>query len=256
MSFSDQLTAAIAAVRTYAQIDNLSRELWAAYAAGLIADDDAQAATELLHARRRSLRDDPRPPVRKAFAAPPKRRPPPRSPDRAKSLARRRACATSGEVPSKIACQFTQGETAALAVIAGECRERGACTLPIDAIAAIAGTSRSVVKRALGEAKALGLITVTERPRPGQKHLPNVVKIVSLEWRTWIDRGPKRDRLGNQRSNKGPATRGPAGKRLSERGSFERSPLRPDSPPPVERNDRLEAVLACFKANVRARAAR
>lgn len=225
MSFSDQLTAAIAAVRTYAQIDNLSRELWAAYAAGLIADDDAQAATELLHARRRSLRDDPRPPVRKAFAAPPKRRPPPRSPDRAKSLARRRACATSGAVPSKIACQFTQGETAALAVIAGECSERGACTLPIDAIAALAGTSRSVVKRALREAKALGLITVTERPRPGQKHLPNVVKIVSPEWRTWIDRGSKRDRLGNQISNKGPATCEPAGKKLNERGTFKRPPF-------------------------------
>ncbi len=243
MSFSAQLSAAIAAVKTSAQIDNLSRELWAAYAAGLLDDDAAQAATELLHARRRSLRGDPRPQARKAFCAPPKRRAAPRSPDRAKSIARRRACATSGAVPSRIACQFTTGETAVLAVIAGEVRERGACSLPIDALGALSGTSRSVVKRALREAKALGIITVTERPRPGQKHLPNVVKIVSPEWRAW-DRGPARDRLGNSTCKKGPAERESTGKGLSERRIFEAPPSRPYSRASEGRCERLDAALA------------
>ncbi len=212
VSFSEQLSAAIAAVKTFQQVENLSREIIAAWGARLLDDDATEAAQQALAARKRSLMDDPRPAVRKAFKAPPRHRVP-RSPDRAKSLARRRACATSGAVPSRIACRFTTAETAVLAVIAGEVGQRGACILPIDAVAALAGTSRSVVKRALREAKALGLITVTERPRPGMKHLPNVVKIISPDWRAWIDRGPKRDRHENHILNKaqGPENRGSLG---------------------------------------------
>ena len=43
--FTDQLTRAIATARA-PQLDHLSAELWKAYAAGALSDDDAQAAAE------------------------------------------------------------------------------------------------------------------------------------------------------------------------------------------------------------------
>jgi hypothetical protein len=49
--FTDQLTRAIAAART-PQLDHLSAELWKAYAAGALSDDDAQAAAEAIHERK------------------------------------------------------------------------------------------------------------------------------------------------------------------------------------------------------------
>jgi DNA-binding MurR/RpiR family transcriptional regulator len=48
-----------------------------------------------------------------------------------------------------IAASFTPGEQAALAVVAREVQARQVCVLPIDAIAALAGVSRSTVKNAL-----------------------------------------------------------------------------------------------------------
>jgi len=56
---------------------------------------------------------------------------------------------------------------------------RGACVLPVDAIAALAGCSRTSVKNALRQAKLLGLILVKERRIPGRKSLTNIVTIIS-----------------------------------------------------------------------------
>ncbi len=106
--------------------------------------------------------------------------------DRARSIRRRRGIAASGMMPGPLAESFTTGEQAALAVIAGEVMEHGTCSLPLDAIAARSGTSRSTVKRAIKQARALGLVHVTERPRPGAKHLPSVIRIVSAAWLAWL----------------------------------------------------------------------
>jgi hypothetical protein len=57
--FTDQLTRAIAAART-PQLDHLSAELWKAYAAGALSDDDAQAAAEAI--RERELASAPKAP--------------------------------------------------------------------------------------------------------------------------------------------------------------------------------------------------
>jgi hypothetical protein len=46
------------------------------------------------------------------------------------------------------------------------------------------------VQTTLHEARRLGHIKITERPQPGRKNLPNLVEIVSPEWRIWIRRGP------------------------------------------------------------------
>jgi hypothetical protein len=48
----------------------------------------------------------------------------------------------------------------------------------------------TTVQNAMHEASRLGHVEITERPQPGAKNLPNVVKITSLEWNAWIKRAP------------------------------------------------------------------
>jgi hypothetical protein len=190
MPIAEQFHAAAAAARNFSALDEISRTLWQAHAAGQIPDDAAQAAAEAIEGRRQVLKG-PRAPTaqKRAYAAP---RPPCRSPDRAKSIRRRRAAAASGAVPSRLAASFTLGELAVLSIIAGEVRRKGDCQLCIDAIAAQAGTSRSVVQRALKQARALGLVHVEERPQPGRKNLTNVVTVTSPDWRAWLKIGSDR----------------------------------------------------------------
>jgi hypothetical protein len=95
-----------------------------------------------------------------------------------------------GVVPSKIAAHFTQGENAVLAVIGRQCQRGGACTLPLDAIAALAGVCRTTAQNALRAARLRGLLQVKERRIPRRKSLTNVVTVVSPEWKGWL-------RLGN-----------------------------------------------------------
>jgi hypothetical protein len=180
---AEQFAAAVAAANNFHVIEEISRQLWAAHAAGALSDAAAQAAAEAMEARKATLRG-PRPSLasKHAYAAPK----PCRSPDRARSIARRRAVAASGAIPAKIACHFTQGQVAVLAIIAGEVRHRGRCDLPIDAIAAMAGCSRTVVQSALRQARSIGLVHVQERPQPGRKNLTNFVTIISPEWLSWL----------------------------------------------------------------------
>jgi hypothetical protein len=92
-------------------------------------------------------------------------------------------------MPPALARKFTQGETAVFRIISDEVRLHGRCDLHIDAIAARAGTCRTVVKNALREARRLNLVTVQERRRRGQRSLTNVIHIFSREWRDWLAKG-------------------------------------------------------------------
>ena len=95
-------------------------------------------------------------------------------------------------LPPPLAAKFTWGEVAVLRVIGDEVKRHGACSLYIDAIAAMAGMHRTTVQNALRQARRLGLITVEERRPPGRrKSLNNIVRIVSEEWLTWLRRGPR-----------------------------------------------------------------
>jgi hypothetical protein len=136
MSIAAQFHAAAEAARNFAALDNVSRLLWRAHAEGLLDDNATQAAAEAIEASRRLLRGPRASATQKRAYAPPR---PCRSPDRTKSIARRRSVAASGSVPSKIAASFTLGEVAALSVIAREVQRQGRCALPIDAIAAMGG---------------------------------------------------------------------------------------------------------------------
>ena len=195
MSFSDQMAAAIDGAHTLTRLDHLSRSIWQGLAAGAVADDDAQALAERLHARRSILRGEIKPvgiPVGRPSIFPPRRLQ--RAPKRPVAIARRRHLAASGPMPPALACKFTVSELAVLRIVGDEVRQHGACVRCVDEIAARAGVCRSMVKNAIRTAARLGLLTVEERRRQGRRNLPNVVRIISKEWMTWLARGGRGSR--------------------------------------------------------------
>ena len=44
------------------------------------------------------------------------------------------------------------------------------------------------MQNAIREAARLGLLTTEERRREGRRNLPNVIRIVSKEWSSWLAR--------------------------------------------------------------------
>src|SRR5215204_4565432 len=101
MSFCNQMAAAIDGARTLTRLDHLSRSIWQGLAAGAVADDDAQALAERLHARRSALHGDLKPvvgiPPGRPSIFPPRRLQ--RAPKRPVAIARRRHLAASGPMP-------------------------------------------------------------------------------------------------------------------------------------------------------------
>src|SRR5918997_4140334 len=189
MSFCNQMTAAIDGARTLTRLDHLSRSIWQGLAAGAVADDDAQALAERLHARRSVLRGEIKPvglPVGRPSIFPPRRLQ--KAPKRPVAIARRRHLAASGPMPPGLACKFTVSELAVLRIVGDEVRRHGRCDRTIDEIAARAGTCRSMVKNAIRQAARLGLLTVEERRREGRRNLPNVIRVISREWLIWLQK--------------------------------------------------------------------
>src|SRR3954449_1747561 len=192
MSFCNQMAAAIDSARTLTRLDHLSSSIWQCLTAGAVGDDDAQSLAEQLHARRGVLRGDLKPvglPAGRPSLFPPRRLQ--RAPKRPVAIARRRHLAASGPMPPSLACKFTVGELAVLRIVGDEVRQHGQCDRCVDELAARAGVCRSLVKNAIRTAARQGLLTVEERRRAGRRNLPNVVRIVSREWLTWLARGPK-----------------------------------------------------------------
>jgi len=190
MSFCDQMAAAIDGARTLTRLDQLSRSIWQGLAAGAVADDDAQALAERLHARRAVMRGEIKPvgiPAGRPSIFPPRRLQ--RAPKRPVAIARRRHLAASGPMPPALACKFTVSELAVLRIIGDEVRQHGHCDRCVDEIAARAGVCRRMVQNAIREAARLGLLTIEERRREGRRNLPNVIRIVSKEWSSWLARG-------------------------------------------------------------------
>jgi hypothetical protein len=195
MSFCNQMAAAIDGAHTLTRLDHLSRSIWQGLAAGAVADDDAQTLAERLHARRGVLRGEIKPvglPLGRPSIFPPRRLQ--RAPKRPVAIARRRHLAASGPMPPALACKFTVSELAVLRIIGDEVRQHGRCDRCVDEIAARAGVCRRMVQNALREAARLGLLTVEERRREGRRNLPNVIRIVSKEWMTWLARGGRSSR--------------------------------------------------------------
>lgn len=170
------------------QLDDFAKLLWRGHGAGEISEDEAEALSAAIEARRdRNPRTAPAgsPALAARFAA--RRRV--TSPDRQASRDRRRTLAGSA-MPDHLRAHFTEGERAAMAIVAGQVKSGGLCDLPLDQIAALAGVGRTTARNALNEARRLGLVRITYRPRRGQKSLTNIVRVVSPEWLAWLKRGP------------------------------------------------------------------
>ena len=200
-----------------AALDALSRDLWRAAGEGTLTEAQAQALAEAIHGRRRpraqasaislgglavvSSRKPPKAAAEVPEASsgqspgqdprlwsyfPPKR--PQRSPDRARSLERRRTLAASGPLPPKLACRFTTGELAVLKIVADSFVAGRQCTLSIPEIAARAGVGQTKARLALRIAQNLGLVSITERRVQYRPNRTNVVRIVSPSWLAWLAR--------------------------------------------------------------------
>jgi hypothetical protein len=176
------------------QFDYLSRQLWQAHAAGHIPDDNAQGLAERLH-RRRSESAVAQGSLFQVQGLPASGQNAPRaflraraqfSPDRRRSIERRRRLAASGPMPPAMACLYTVGELAVLSVVADEIVAHGCCDRSLAELAARAGVCRKLAQLTLRMAARDGLITVQRRPRPGRKNLTNVVRIISAEWSAWL----------------------------------------------------------------------
>jgi hypothetical protein len=151
-------------------------------------DNDALFWEHGLRQTRPAIQEKAPTPGRLATRFMPRQRP--TSPDRRASLERRRRLGGSGVLPANLRHHYTLGQMSVLCIIAGEVKHHGICDLPIDKIAALSGVCRTTVQTTLHEARRLLHIEVIERPRPGRKHLPNEVRIISSEWHAWLKRGP------------------------------------------------------------------
>ncbi len=172
--FADELRRAVEASPRVG-LPKLSAVLWKAYAAGTLTEAQASELSDLIEACK--ALPAPEKPVQRRVG------PRPRSPA---SMERRRSWAASGLLPPQIQCRFTVAEAAVLAVVAVEVKKRGACTLTIGHIAALAGVSETTVRNAMREARGLGLVHVEERRLTAWRNAPNRVTVTSLEWLAWL----------------------------------------------------------------------
>lgn len=188
--FAAQLESAVLGA-DLRQLDHLSRDLWKAFNAGLIGDDDAQRLAELIHDRRGTTRAFQKPlgvaPTRCSIFRPRRLQ---RPPQRAKAIERRRMLAAAGPLPPRLAAKFTTGAMAVFRVIADAAKGNGAqCIKSVAEIAARAGVCHRLAQYAIRLAAREGLLTVQERPQRGLPNLVNIVRIVCADWLAWLKRG-------------------------------------------------------------------
>jgi hypothetical protein len=185
MSFTCEITAAIETA-PFTKFAPLSQTVWQAWAAGHIDDGQAQAFADRIAERRKAFVPERITAFRKAAAAKPVQR----SPDKQRSIERRRRLAKAAPIPSEFVDRFTICEAASVAVIAGEIARKGCCDWFLAKIAALAGTCKSVVRSAVKKARACGLWFSTERRRAGYKSETNLIRALSKAWgaflRRWI----------------------------------------------------------------------
>lgn len=195
--FANAIAGAIAETRSLVRLGDLSKDIWQAWGAGQIDDDQAQQLAGALEAQRDLVRPRDTTAGRAPGRVPrligqscfPIKRRAIVSPDRAASIERRRRLAASGPMPPTLACHFTTGELAVLRIVANEVRAKGFCDLFLDKIAALAGVSLCLARKAVRAAARDGFLTIEERRQHRARNLSNIVRIISAEWRSWIARG-------------------------------------------------------------------
>src|SRR5918997_5180029 len=177
--FADELRRA-AEASPRVDLHKVAGLLWKAYAAGTVTEAEASELSELIETRK-AVPAEPKPAPRRVGSRP-------RS---SESMERRRKWAASGRLPPQIQSRFTLAESAVLSVIAAEVAGKGACTLTIGHIAALAGVCNQTVRNAMREAVGLGFLRVEERRLTAWRNAPNRVTITSAEWLSWLPLRPK-----------------------------------------------------------------
>lgn len=186
--FADELRRAIASASRLS-LDALATLMWDACANARISEAETEELATLIDVRRNP--EGRRSPEAQTLPIPARVPGTGSRPKTPESLTRRRRVAACGRLPPSLACHFTQGEVAVLSVVASDAMQDGACRACLADIGDRAGVSRSTVKNALRQAKALKLITVEERRLTYWRNLTNIVEIVSPEWQAWNRLAPR-----------------------------------------------------------------
>jgi len=174
---AEQLRAVVQASPRH-ELTKVSALLWKAYAANQVSEQEANELAEMIQLKR--VIHTPRNPAKPRLGSRP------RTPAH---LERRRRWAASGLLPPRLACRFTQGESAVLSCVAKESRARGDCRLTHQEVADVVGCSVTLVKNAIRAARSLGLVSIEERRVSAFRNLPSIVRVVSPEWRAWLQLG-------------------------------------------------------------------
>jgi hypothetical protein len=188
--------ASITAAVMADDLDRLASLVWRYTGNGFITQDEAEVMDARIRDRRFILRAPARYSMgrqggrlgRRFLPRPCRRRL--SNEERTKRRRLKRMLGGSSSMPGPMARDFTEGERAVLCVVAGEVKHHGVCDLTMDEIADRAGVRPTTARNALHEARRLRHLQIVQRPRPGAKNLPNLIKIVSAEWLAWIKRAP------------------------------------------------------------------
>jgi hypothetical protein len=181
MSLATQIASAIELAQFH-ELHALSRDVWKAYGAECLTEDEAQELAERIEAKRpKRLASEPT-----SFKPPTAPRVRQRTPDKAKSIARRRRLAKHSPVPPGLVDRFTPCELAVIYIVVTEILLHGRCSLFIALIAARAGTCDTKVRDAIRKARDAGLLYRHERRRAGQKSQTNLVSVLNRQWGEWL----------------------------------------------------------------------
>jgi hypothetical protein len=183
------LDSAIISKAPLKSLDDLSKALWFDWGSGKLTDADAEAAQKAIDSRRAVLAARTPLDAKSASRASLRRAERRFRSSNEQRLQKRRKIAACGALPASIACNFTNGELAAISIIIAEIKRNGRCTLYVGTIASHAGCCERVVQTALRHAEHLGLLKIQRRKRTGAANLSNIVTILSKELSDWVKRG-------------------------------------------------------------------
>src|SRR5229473_1885844 len=105
-------------------------------------------------------------------------------------LGRRRILAGRSFLPPHMRQRLTTGEAAVLAIVSAEAKRHGICDLSYKEIGDRAGVKNTTVRNAIRLAVEEGWLSRQWRPVKHRKSDTNVLRIISKEWRLWMERGP------------------------------------------------------------------
>jgi hypothetical protein len=202
-----QLKRAISKATKLQVCTNLSRILWDQHHKGELSDRRAHQLDAALKLRQTLIHQR----IITVFTEIERKKPQPRK--REASIARRRGLVAAGFLPPEIATQFTMSEQAVLTTLAKLAGECSVIRCAVDAIAARAAVSRSMVQKTIRKAHDMRLIERKIQKRKGEKNDFNLIRLLCPKWLGWLSRriGWKKESTTNTQglSTKSAATANP-----------------------------------------------